>query len=422
MDKKTKLSLVISSAAAIVLAGSVLAGGTYALFTSESETNIVVSSGKVELVATVDGSSIITYSGENLTGNPTDDADKIKKTDELGGTNGTFITGGTATIDSGTLKLDCMVPGDKVEFSIDITNNSNVDTKYCIVISCADEDTALFNELEFTIDGEEFDSTNYISPWTYLYANDEVDPIECSVMLPTDAGNEYMDKVCNVTYTVQAYQGNAKVEGPMYAKSVKTTNGAIKSGASELVLSGDFNANVNFNEIRPFGSAADVLDRAALHFDNAEYSAMAETITISGNGKVTSNQMAIWAHRNAKIIVESGTYDNTSGDNGVQLIYANNNSVITVTGGIFMSNLKGEIFNVSGTNPGKGGKIIIKGGLYNKPLKGYSGRETVTAWQSSDDYNSGTDRGIKIEDGYKAVEVTDYVEGETWYRVVPDSD
>ena len=68
MKKRTKISLVLSSAAAILLAGSIMAGGTYALFTSESKTNIAVSSGTVKINASIE--ELKTYSGEanSLTG------------------------------------------------------------------------------------------------------------------------------------------------------------------------------------------------------------------------------------------------------------------------------------------------------------------------------------------------------------------
>ena len=46
MKKRTKLSLVLSSLAAIAVAGATMAGGTYALFTSESKVNIAVNSVK----------------------------------------------------------------------------------------------------------------------------------------------------------------------------------------------------------------------------------------------------------------------------------------------------------------------------------------------------------------------------------------
>ena len=110
MKKRTKISLVLSSSAAILLAGSIMAGGTYALFTSESKTNIAVSSGKVSVTATVE--DLQTYSGKDLTGDVETYKDRIFETNstELGGENGKFAIGGTATYTDGTLTLDKMTP------------------------------------------------------------------------------------------------------------------------------------------------------------------------------------------------------------------------------------------------------------------------------------------------------------------------
>ena len=73
MNKKTKRGIILTSLASIAFAGSLLAGSTYALFTSESKTDIVVSSGKVDVKATID--TLKTYSGKanSLAGDPETD-------------------------------------------------------------------------------------------------------------------------------------------------------------------------------------------------------------------------------------------------------------------------------------------------------------------------------------------------------------
>ena len=209
MKKRTKISLVLSSAAAILLAGSVMAGGTYALFTSESKTNIAVTSGTVDVEATI--SVLKTYSGVNLTGNP--ETDTISETAEAG----KFTNGGTATLSDNTLTLDKMTPGDKVTFTINIKNNSNVAVKYRTVITC-EEDDGLLSGLEFTIGGNKFDGLTNKSNWTELAAEQEITganaTLDCSISLPSDAENEYQGKVCKVTYSVEAVQGNAATTDP----------------------------------------------------------------------------------------------------------------------------------------------------------------------------------------------------------------
>ena len=49
---KRKNKVLLTSMATIAMSTSLLVGGTYALFTSESEVDIAVTSGKVEVTAT----------------------------------------------------------------------------------------------------------------------------------------------------------------------------------------------------------------------------------------------------------------------------------------------------------------------------------------------------------------------------------
>ena len=57
---KNKIKTLLSSVASIALCSSIAVGGTFALFTSESKANIAITSGKVEVVATV--GNLKTYS------------------------------------------------------------------------------------------------------------------------------------------------------------------------------------------------------------------------------------------------------------------------------------------------------------------------------------------------------------------------
>ena len=241
MNKKTKSSIILTSLGAIAIAGSLIAGSTYALFTSESKTNIAVTSGKVSVTATVEG--LQTYSGKDLTGDAETDVTRIYKTDstELGGENGTFFNGGTAIYTNGTLTLDKMTPGDKVTFNIDITNNSNVAIKYCVKITSSN-DNGLFAALEVNIPDH---SVNGDIVWKYLAydeSNTSIANIEdCSISLPSNAVDDYQDKKCDITISVEAIQGNAKTEDTYYVQSeneLKNCFETVKEG-SNIVLSDD---------------------------------------------------------------------------------------------------------------------------------------------------------------------------------------
>ena len=281
MKKRTKISLVLSSAAAILLAGSIMAGGTYALFTSESKTNIVVSSGKVDVSASI--KDVYTYTGKDLTEDTAEDSDNIKlSTSYAGLSNGQFMNGGTASYDavSNTLTLDKMTPGDKVTFNINLTNNdSNVKFKYQTIISCESDD-GLLSGLEFKINSTKFDGLNNKSDWI---DGDGLTTsvLNCSVFLPCNAGNEYQGKSCKVSYTIKAVQGNALTSNP-------DTNVIEIDNAAQL---GFFRDSVNKGEFsRYIGKEVKLTN--SINLNNTDWTPILwseqQAFTFNGNYKTIS--------------------------------------------------------------------------------------------------------------------------------------
>ncbi len=190
----SKKKIIATSVLSLAMCTSVITGATYALFTSESETNVSINAGNVKLVATL-----------NLT-----------KTSSMGVDmpTGTFENGGTVSIDEGTITLERMTPGDKAEFEILLDNQSNVNIQYQTIVKQV-SDTGLFDGLEIMIEGEEFTTTK-VSDWVSVAANaqpaDSV--IEVSVALPEGAGNEYQGTSTQLSVAVNAVQGNATTTNP----------------------------------------------------------------------------------------------------------------------------------------------------------------------------------------------------------------
>ena len=193
MKKKT----IVSSLLTIVLCLSLIAGSTYALFTSEDEINIAVASGKVNVVATILEDGMKTYS-----------LDEEQAA-------GKFANGGIADFaineeDGKVLTLDKMTPGDKVVFAIEITNNSNVAMKYRVTWEVSGE---LAPALKATAGGDKIENgASAWTPWAIPVAedgSDKVKTIEVVVELPAETGNEYQDKSAKIAFTVEAVQGNA---------------------------------------------------------------------------------------------------------------------------------------------------------------------------------------------------------------------
>ena len=202
---------------AIALCMSVIAGATFALFTSDSSVNIAITSGNVEVTATA--SALKVYSPKAV--NETGIADADNAVDANGGR---FVNGGTATLTGSELKLDNMTPGDKVNFNIKVENKSTVTVKYRTRIYCG-EDNGLYAGLKFSItNGTETYESMAITDWATLTPDvREVADLACEVELPVDAGNEYKNKSCKLVYQVEAVQGNAETAN----ESGKFKNAAI---------------------------------------------------------------------------------------------------------------------------------------------------------------------------------------------------
>lgn len=222
MKNSTKRNIILTSLAAIAAAGAVVVGSTYALFTSESKTNIAVTSGKVEVVATL--GNLKTYSGVDLTGDP--DTDKVEETETLG----VFTNGGTAKIEENNLILDKLTPGDKVTFEIAVKNNSDVKIKYRTLVKSI-EDNGLFAGLKVKIADDTFTGEDIESKWVKYNVGEGNQTITVSVELPSDAGNEYQEKSCKLAYSVEAVQSNAKVAGITRVSSASEFEEAIAEGS-----------------------------------------------------------------------------------------------------------------------------------------------------------------------------------------------
>ncbi|MBQ8322833.1 MAG: hypothetical protein IJX91_02585 [Clostridia bacterium] len=202
---KRKNKVLLTSLATIAMSTSLIAGGTYALFTSESSVNLAVTSGKVEVEATA----------SNLQENNLAGWDNI----------------GTATLtDDGAIVIDRMVPNDSFTFDVTITNYSNVAAQYRTVVETT-EDNGLADAL--TVSFEKKEATNGqakiaflggygVDNWTYLEGVENgtvVETITVTISFESK-GNEEDNKYngdysCKYQLRVEAVQGNAEVVDPI---------------------------------------------------------------------------------------------------------------------------------------------------------------------------------------------------------------
>lgn len=226
MKKFFKSRTFLSAVLGIALCASLIAGATFAIFTSEASVNIAVTSGKVNVTATVDNLKL--YSLDNIDTN-TFTGTETERTKE-----GSFLNNGTATLSGNKLSLDRLTPGDKVTFVVSIQNESNVTIKYRTLFAV--KDSGLFEALNVSIGGKAVGSA---SDWTVKNAGEEISPVECSIELPASAADKYQDKSCEITVAVEAIQGNADESTRDFNIEVKTvynkpvTGGEVTLGESE---------------------------------------------------------------------------------------------------------------------------------------------------------------------------------------------
>ncbi len=193
--KSTKRNIVISAILSLALCVSLIAGATFAIFTSESKVNIAVTSGKVDVVATIDETSAQTK--------------QLYDEDYTGGKDHMYQ--GEVEFTEDGLSLKKLLPGDGIKFNIVIENKSNVTVKYRTVVGCADN-TGLFEGLAFNVNGAEYDGSTKISAYEVIEIGSNVVTVPIAIELPEAAGNEYRNTSCSVYFKVEAIQANAATE------------------------------------------------------------------------------------------------------------------------------------------------------------------------------------------------------------------
>lgn len=224
-----KKKILLTSMVTIVLCLCLIAGSTFALFTSESEMNIAVTSGNVKLTASI--SAVDLYSVRAAVSGDTDTV-----LDEHGHEyvyeqqqGGTFANGGTADLANGNaLTLSKVTPGDKVVLNVASLNSSDVIVKarYTITVEDGEE---LAKGLIVTIkdaNGNVVETLqgldSFVSSWETLTVGENLANSVIEIELPVSAGNEYQhDNILaanpnyegvSINILVEAVQGNGVID------------------------------------------------------------------------------------------------------------------------------------------------------------------------------------------------------------------
>lgn len=326
--KSMKRNVIISAFLAIALCMSVIAGATFALFTSNAKVNLSITSATVKVSADVENLKLYSTTEVNPATN------KGKKQDLTGNT---FLLGGTANFTDGVLTLDRLAPGDGVTFDIKLTNKSNIDVKYRVVIGEATGGD-LADALDITVNGDKYEGA-INTEWNEVAANADIPSVPVKVELPVAADNDYAEKTVSLDITVEVVQA-----------SIKNTESAKKfTRDTEYKLTG-IKANGGNGVLRvTYG-----------------------TLTINGVGTLKAVEssdhyaMAIWANgANSKVIINGGKYvqEITGTDTQYDLIYASGKATIEIYGGTFQCATPQWTLNCLDNS---GSKIYVMGGKFYK--------------------------------------------------------
>ena len=411
---KARTKVLLTSIASIAMCASIAVGGTYALFTDKAVVNVAVTSGTVDVSATIKDASLKTYSrgilqSEGaLTGSFANDA--------------SGVTG--AVVENGELKLTNITPGDKAEFVITVTNASNVDIQYRTVAYLSGTG-ALKDKLVWTSNA---------TAWTYMEGNEEgkttsVD-VAVSVMLPETVTQEDLGGVgvandAKVAFTVEAIQGNGDVsgavnvaDGDQLANVFANADGDVEITLTDDVVVNDYielkegvNATLNLNgktlsksedsgliirnygtlELTGTGTIDGTIGNYAIRNEAGSELIVNEGVVVDGGfgaiscfgGKITINggdfsneesnttHYVVYATNSSTVVINGGTFtfgaDQYAGANGSPILASTNGSTIEINGGTFDAQ-GGSSLCYNANN------IVIKGGTFkNRATATYGG-------------------------------------------------
>lgn len=368
MEKIMKAKVLISSILTIMLCLGVLAGSTLAFATSESEQSYAITSGKVDVVAGLDDVRLFSAQPDKNGDIEDENGAKYSYVEQY---DGYFSNGGLAFVKDNAMTVSKMSTGDKVQATISIVNNSNIDIFYRAVMRI-EADNGLLEGLVFEIGGKGlYAGVDLYSAWTPLEPGSENIELPVTIELPITAGNEFQNKLTRVSFVVEAVVGNANTDN-----SLLFTEG--EHIVEEVILVND----------------KDVLSSVV--------AAGNSNVTITDgfyDGGMGDGHTSVTAQDNAKVEIKDGYFTVGTDENGnpETVIYAKGNSEVTITGGFF-EGLGGSATDLLDTEDGSNASIVVKGGTYVN----YDPTEFVP-------------------NGY-TVEVEQKANGDIWYVVVAQVD
>lgn len=223
-----KRSILISAALTIALCLCLIAGSTYAIFTSSAEQNIAVTAGKVQITASTSGLNTYTeLTAGNVTyTNSAAEADGSVLFENKGYAKFEDVLNDAGeVVKANVLKLVNMTPGDGVNFDINVDNsNTNVAVQYRVVLYMKGDlapalevsvsDAASGREISVPVDTDYgTDGIEKTSGWVLIDVTelDNFGPISINVFFPNGTAehdNVFQGKTCEISIRLEVVQAN----------------------------------------------------------------------------------------------------------------------------------------------------------------------------------------------------------------------
>ena len=255
-------------------------GSTFSLFTSQTGANIAITSGTVKMTANIVEDSLTLLSKDV-------EQNLVQENVHY------FENGGTAAFNEEFTKLTLtnITPGDKVEFTIALTNASNVNIQYrvnwAVNETVAEGETVKLSDVLVakagTVNIEE--STPVWTEWdkpVLTDLSDRVRTIDVSIEFPMGLEgvdyNAYMNKTLEIDFTVEAVQANGTME---YDGFVAVADGVLTRDGEYYIS----NANaLTWLSAQSAETLSGKIVKLANDIDGVSGLTLCEGMTLDGNG------------------------------------------------------------------------------------------------------------------------------------------
>ena len=427
--KNAKRSVIITAILAIIMCASLAAGATFALFTSSSSVNIVISSANVEVNADVKVTKMW-HEDNNVEKSGLYDTGKAEVTYEN---------------NQAKLTLSNFVPTDGVKLAVSLKNESTVKIKYRVVL-LADRTvgTELLDELDIDMNGMAFRGYTLATEYVELEAGASIDDIPVTIVFPKEA-TKGKNTTCNLVIKVEAQQGNAVADNTFDVAEGHTIISETAEDGS--VWYSEVDNKTLFAEINNGAKlAGDVTLTEDVDPAKTIIAADGSNVEINANGKTVANTDDIWSDDDYDWSLVSAQGGSTVTISGNGTFHAKENdcyaadvcdgSTLVIENGTFIGNVH-AVYVFEGTAEIKGGFFDIQQLNTNGVQNGYgllincydANHKNGTAniivtggtfvnFNPANNKAEGANTNF-VPEGYKVL-ATKQMNGDVWYTVVEE--